>query len=783
MASTTWADGLEAVDYGRIVDRLAGQAETPMGVLRIRDLKPGPDAAELTDTHAALREGIRLLAAHEVSLRGAGRAGEFGARAESGAVLGGKELREIYDTLIVAERAMVPVREGEYPVLAAALASVTIPTPLTDRLGTAVKADGTLDDRASSALAGIRRRIRQEANQLDAVFNRILSDPGWAPYLQERVVTIRFGRRVVPVKNEFRNKVKGIVHDQSASGQTVFVEPMVAMEHQNRLTMLERDEADEIERILQELSALVGNFHEVLATVEERLAWLDRIFATLRLGRSMAGTLPNLGGSDLSLEDVRHPLLAEPVPISVALGADKSVLVITGPNTGGKTVALKTVGLVTAMALSGLLIPARDGSRVPLYERMWLDIGDEQSLEQNLSTFSGHLSRLIPMVESAVAGHLCLIDEIGSGTDPEEGTVLAEAMIEALAASGAHVLVTTHLGRLKLLAYNLKRVENAQVEFDRQSFRPTYRLLTGLPGSSHALYVARRLGMPEAILTRAESRIDPEAETMRRALRDLEDIAGRLRRHEAELLAREANLTHEREQVRLEAERLGRERESMRERGINTWRRQLDDLTRRFDEAVRATRSQDARDRQAAMHELREAFRAAQDLPPALKRHRGRQPQAVALETGDWVVAEGLGEPGRIVEIKGGTATVEVGWLKLKLPVSDVQKVEPRREAAPRPGGGRVAAPPRREAAGTEVDLRGMTVDDATYTVDRFLEDAVMGGVPWIRIIHGKGTGTLRRAIMEQLADDPRIVRYRLGGPGEGGDGVTIAYLEDPGEV
>lgn len=781
MADAIWAEGLEAVDYGRILERLAGYAETPMGVLRIRSLVPAPDATALADIHAALREAVRLQASREVTLVGAARVGELGQRAEAGAVLSGRDLRQIFETLVVAGRILAAIGEGEYPVLTAAWSAVTVPEALRDRLDAAIKADGTLDDRASPALAGIRRRIRQEANQLDALFHRILSDPGWAPYLQERVVTIRFGRRVVPVRNEFRNQVKGIVHDQSSSGQTVFVEPMAAMEHQNRLTMLERDEADEIDRILHELSALAGSFHEELQQIEERLGWLDRVLATVRLGASMGGTLPELGGPDLRLDEVRHPLLAAPVPISVALSEDKSVLVITGPNTGGKTVALKTVGLVTAMALSGLLIPARDGSKVPLYARMWLDIGDEQSLEQNLSTFSGHLSRLIPMVEQARVGHLCLIDEIGSGTDPEEGTVLAEAMIEALARSGAHVLVTTHLGRLKLLAYNLDRVENAQVEFDRQSLRPTYRLLTGLPGSSHALYVARRLGMPEAILARAESRIAPEAQTMRRALADLEDIAGRLRRREADLLAREADLARERNQVRAEQERLERERASLRERGVNAWRRQLDELTRRFDEAVRAARSQDARDRQAAMHELREAFRAAQDLPPMLKRQSDAGEQAVHPQAGDWVLAEGLGEPGRIVEVKGGTATVEVGWLKLKLPVSDVQKVEPRSRSQPS-SGGREGGPVRRPDAGTEVDLRGMTADDATYAVDRFLEEAMVGGVPWVRIIHGKGTGTLRRAIMEQLSGDPRIVRYRLGGPGEGGDGVTIAYLEDPGE-
>lgn len=781
MGSRRWSDGLDAIDFGKILERLSHEAETAMGKERIDRLEPAMGSSRLLQHHEALKECIALLATGEASLQGAIAVGRLGKLSAKGGVHSGSVLWEIALTLRVGLRLLRTIENGRYPTLQAELASITVPEGLLASLETAIREDGGVHDKASAQLAAIRLRLRDESRSLDSVFERILSMPSWAPYLQERVVTLRFGRRVVPVKAEFRNKVRGLVHDQSASGQTVFVEPLQALHHQNRLTMLERQEAEEVDRILSDLSREVGQEAQALDHLEYRLGWLDELLAKVRLGGSMRASLPHLGGDRLTLIAARHPLLAHPVAIDVELSPAHPVLVVTGPNTGGKTVALKTTGLLVAMALSGMMTPCREGTVIPFYERMWLDIGDDQSLEQNLSTFSGHLSRLIPMMREAGPSQLCLIDEIGSGTDPEEGAVLAEAMIERLHACGAQVMVTTHLGRLKLLAYRMEGVENAQVEFDRESLQPTYRLLTGYPGSSHALYVAERLGMPEEVLECARSKIDPESEAMTRALEELESISAGLREQRIDLEARERELLERQRQLSEREGRIERERVELRERGLNTWRRQLDELTRKFDQVTREVRSQDAHQRQAAMEELRRTFRQAQDLPQALQAHEDQNPND-ETQVGDLVLAEGFREAGRVVAIQGRIATVEVGALRLKLPLGDIKRSalpassEALRKEASRP------SLPARSAVGTELDLRGFTVEDALYACDRYLDDAVLGNAPWVRIIHGKGTGALRRAIQQQLATDPRVVQYRLGGSGEGGEGVTVAYLEDPSE-
>ena len=784
MNSPRWADGLDAIDFPKILERLSRETETQMGRERTQHLEPSLGRQHLLAEQAALREARMLLVSGDASLSGAITAGTLARIAAKGGVHGGEALWGIVNTLRVGLRLTRQITDGRFPTLNARCKGVYVPESLLDALAGALREDGELKDQASRELASIRRQIREESRALDVVFERILSMPSWAPYLQDRVVTLRFGRRVVPVKIEFRNKVRGLVHDESASGQTVFVEPLQALEHQNHLTVLERNEAEEIERILTMLSAAVGAEADVLERLQEVLGWLDEMFAKVRLGGAMRATLPDLGGDRLRLIEARHPLLTTPVPISVELSPDQSVLVVTGPNTGGKTVALKTVGLMVAMALSGMMIPCQDATTIPFYERLWLDIGDDQSIEQNLSTFSSHLSRLIPMMREARPSDLCLIDEIGSGTDPEEGSVLAEAMIERLYQAGAHVMVTTHLGRLKLLAYRIEGIENAQVEFDRQSLRPTYRLLTGYPGSSHALYVAERLGMPVPLLERARERMDPEAEAMKRALEDLEQINARLRDETADLLLREQHLQDRDRQLSERETRLERERQAMRERGLNTWKRQLDELTRKFDQVIREVRSQDAQERQAAMEKLRQAFRAAQDLPSDLQSDGPALGDNERLQVGDWVMAEGFRDAGRLVELQGRTATVEVGALRLKLPLSDMRKASQSADsqASRRKSSQRTLSAPVRSTVGTELDLRGLTVDDAVYTCDRYLDEAVLGNAPWVRIIHGKGTGALRKAIQQQLAGDPRVVQYRLGESGEGGDGVTVAYLEEPNQ-
>ncbi len=784
MRAWMWAEGLDAIDFAKIVGHLSQATETEMGRARVARLRPHPSQRRLGVLHAALREAKGLLGGGDAaSLAGAEPVGQWARIARKGGGLGGERLWHVAVTLRIAERVLGFIRAGTFPSLQRALGRVEVPVGLADTLEQAVREDGSLYDHASTTLTTIRRQMREEARALDTIFDRILSMPSWLPYLQERIVTQRLGRRVVPIKIEFRNQVRGLVHDQSASGQTVFVEPLEAVQHQNRMTMLERDEADEIDRIVSVLWQAVGEHGAALERLETRLGWLDEILAKVRYGAAMNGILPSVGGDRLLLRQARHPLVNSPVPITVELSTEKPIVVISGPNTGGKTVALKTTGLVVAMAMAGMMVPCAEGTQIPLYHRLWLDIGDEQSIEQNLSTFSGHLSRLIPMIEHAQSGDLCLVDEMGGGTDPDEGGVLAEAMIERLLERGAQALISTHLGRLKLMAYRVDGIENAQVEFDRETLRPTYRLLTGYPGSSHALYIAERLGMASSVLERARAKVDPEAKAMQRALSELENIQAEVREALRQLQLRETELGRQSEELRRLEDRLRREREEMRERGMNAWRRQLDDANRKFTAAVEEVHNAEAHARQQAMEALRAAYREVQAMPAGMRRTESGPDDNSPLTVGDWVAVEGVNDPAKVVEIHGSTATVDVAGLRLKLPLGDVHRTDVKSVLARPTPRARSNTPSRLgRTVGTEVDLRGMTVDDAIFACDRYLEEAVLGDVPWVRIIHGKGTGALRRAIQEQLARDPRIVQYRLGQSGEGGDGVTIAYLEAPND-
>jgi DNA mismatch repair protein MutS2 len=776
------SDPLTALGWNTVIERLASYAETSMGRAALLNVSLKSDPHALADDQAAVRESVHWIEQGLPTAAGAADLAPLLDRAHKGGVLSASELVEVRRTVETFRQLAQATEPAEHPRIAQHLLGLTPPLSLIESIAEAIDADGLVRDQASAVLSDIRRQIRQIEREIDDVFDRILKSGQWVRYLQDSLVTVRYGRRVIPVKNEFRNNVPGIVHDQSGSGQTVFIEPLAVVERQNRLTMRRQQEAREIERILAVLTTKVAQVEQVLSRLGEELAWFDDHLARARYGLSLQGVFAQLGGEQLELIGARHPLLDHPVPISLSLSRQRPAIIITGPNTGGKTVALKTVGLLTAMALAGLMVPAEDGTTIPIYRQILADIGDEQSLEQNLSTFSAHLLRLIAMLTRADAQTLCLVDEIGAGTDPDEGAVLAEVMVRHLVERNASLIASTHYSRLKLMALRDPRIQNALVEFDRETLTPTYHLVMGAPGSSHAFYIARRLGLPEFLVDQAEQLLDEDAVHLSDAIVEINRLEQELRTQLEALRTQESELQARERQVAERESRIEQQWQREREKMLKTWRRELDEMREKFNQAIEMVRQQEGRERAQALEHLRAQYRGLAQIPPGLvdQPAAGTPPEKV----GERVRVAGFSEVGMVTELSGRTATVEIGSLRMKLLVHDLQRVSNQAKTAAKPdrasSGHWAMSQEKSRTVGLEVDLRGMTQDEALEVLDKYLDDAVLAGAPFVRIIHGKGTGVLRRSVGQALRQDSRVVRYRLGEAGEGGDGVTVAFLEEP---
>ncbi|PSR22155.1 MAG: endonuclease MutS2 [Sulfobacillus acidophilus] len=780
--ATQLSDPLTALGFNTVIERLASYAQTSMGRQSLLHLTLQTDPQVLVDDQASVGESVRWIEQGLPTALGAADLAPLLERVRKGGVLAASELVNIRRTTEIFAELTQVVEPANYPQIAQHVRGVTVPQSVIDAIAEAIDADGLVRDQASASLLDIRRQIHQIEREIDDVFDRILKSGQWLRYLQDALVTVRYGRRVIPVKNEFRNNVPGIVHDQSGSGQTVFIEPLAVVERQNRLTIRRQEEAREIERILAALTAKVAQVTDVLSRIQTQLAWFDNRLARARYGLALNGTFAKLGGEQLQLVGARHPLLENPVPISISLSRQRPAVIITGPNTGGKTVALKTVGLVTVMALAGLMVPAEDGTVIPIYHQILADIGDEQSLEQSLSTFSAHLLRLIAMLTQADAQTLCLVDEIGAGTDPEEGSVLAEVMVRHLVDRQASLIASTHYSRLKLLALRDPRIQNALVEFDRETLTPTYHLVMGAPGSSHAFYIARRLGLPEFLVDQAEQLLDEDAMHLSDAIVEINRLEQALRVQEEALRTRESELQARERQVAERESRLEQAWQREREKTLKAWRRELDEMRDKFGQALELVRQTEGRERARALEQLREQYRGLAQVPKGLvdQPAAGTPPEKV----GERVRVAGFSEIGTVTELAGRTATVEIGALRMKLLIGDLERVGDTGEAPAKSvrvqSGHRAMSQEKSRTLGLEVDLRGMTQEEALEVLDKYLDDAVLAGAPFVRIIHGKGTGVLRRAVGQALRGDSRVVRYRLGESGEGGDGVTVAILEEP---
>lgn len=774
---TTAAErALVTLEFPAIRALLAERSSFTPGRELAETLSPVTDAREadrLQDETAAARDLLR--AQPSAGIGGARDIRDSIRRARLGGSLDPLQLIEIADTIRAAERLFSDVHP--YPPLAAKARFARPPRDVAEAVEHAIAGTGEVLDRASPRLGSLRAALRGAQARLQQRLDGLLRSPDLARALQEQLITQRGGRYVVPVKSEMRGAVKGIVHDQSASGATVFIEPLEILEANNALREAELAEAAEVRRVLDELSRRVERAAEDLDAVTTALAALDLLLAKAELAAHLECERPVLDSHGiLDLVGARHPLLVERgtgvVPIDVRLGSDFRALVITGPNTGGKTVTLRTIGLLVLMAASGLQIPASRGSRVPVVRRVFADIGDEQSIAQSLSTFSSHLRNVVATLAEAERDDLALLDELGAGTDPDEGAALAMAVLETLQGRGVLVAATTHYPELKAFALNTPGVSNASVEFDAESLRPTYRLHIGLPGSSNAFAIASRLGLDGAVLTRAESHLSELHRSLERTLREAErhrtDLSSAL--EEARVSAEDARrLT---EEARREAERIRDEAE----RSARRARTEADELILQSRRALRQAES--ARD-QAAKRNLVDDARAALAEAESARRSASTPettPRAtVPIAIGSPVHVEGVSESGTLLSIDDrGMADVAAGPLRLRVPATSLLPAQAPQEGplATRPvvGG---SAP----AVSLQLDLRGARAEEALQVLDRYLNDAAVAGVDRLRIVHGKGTGALRTAVREVLSRHPLVRAHEPAGAAEGGDGATIVRL------
>ena len=662
---------------------------------------------------------------------------------------------------------------------------------LEEKITGSIVGEDEIADSASSELANIRRKIRAASARVRDCLQKIISSPSYAKVLQEPIITMRSDRLVVPVKAECKGAIPGLVHDISASGATLFIEPMAAVKANNELRELAAKEKTEIERILAELSADCAAHAEDIASDYSYLITLDGIFARAKLSYKLNGIEPELREKGVVLRRARHPLLPKDkaVPISLELGEDFDTLIITGPNTGGKTVTLKTIGLLNVMAQCGLHIPADDGSGVPVYRHVLADIGDEQSIEQNLSTFSAHMTNIVHILGECDADSLLLFDELGAGTDPTEGAALAIAVIEHARKMGANVAATTHYAELKVYATNENGIQNASCEFDVETLSPTYRLLVGVPGKSNAFAISERLGLSKEIIDDAKARIGVQNASFEATIEKLEQTRALLERdraetakklREAEESAKKAAFLRAELSVRLEKadEKAKRDAERIiaeaRQTAENTFA-ELDEMRRKMN---------DDEQTQEINHARSELRRKLNESQGKLKAKAPEQPKeekksARDVRAGDTVEIKSMGVKAEVIDVNpDGTLNLRAGIMNVKLKPDDVYLIEGHAAKQKKQSVTLAGSTAPRAAVSPEIDLRGMESIEAVNAAEQYIDSAVMGKLKTVTIIHGKGTGALRAAVQQMLKRNKAVKSYRLGRFGEGESGVTIVELK-----
>ena len=788
---------LKTLEFDKILNKLAGFAKNTEAKEKAEKLVPTENfngAVQMLDeTDAAVSLILKYGSPEIVRIDSISEAQK---RLAVGGSLSMSELLNVA-RILKGTRIMKKYTPEQTGVLSGYIAELTVQKQLEERITTSIVSEDEMADGASAELATKRRRIRNSSAKIKDTLDSMIRSQHYRKVLQDPIVTVRNNRYVIPVKAEHKGDVRGIVHDMSSSGSTLFIEPETVVNVNNELHELALKEKAEIEKILLEISGEVAELSEEIRMNFDTLIHLDFVFAKAKLALDMKATMPVLTkNGSLLIKRGRHPLIdkAKVVPIDVELGRSFDTIIVTGPNTGGKTVVLKTIGLFTLMAQAGLQIPAADGTEIAVCPDVFADIGDEQSIEQSLSTFSSHMKNIVDISKKVRKGCLVLFDELGAGTDPTEGAALATAIIEEFRSRGAKIAATTHYSELKLYALSTNGVENASCEFDVATLSPTYRLLIGVPGRSNAFAISEKLGLPANIIERSKEMLSKENIRFEDIISRIEDnrVSAEHNFEETEKLRKEteslrAELAAERDKIEKQKDKIY---DRAREKAEKIILRAQDDVEKMLEEARALQKERDEKEALRQMQEMRRelGLKLKKNTSPKAKKPSSGKSKPINLNTlklGASVMILDLGDKGSVISInkKDETAVVQVGIMKITAKAENLALVEEEEGKKPekykkQSSGSSHGGGLRRDAVKSEIDLRGMMLEEAELAADKFLDECSMAGLNSVSIIHGKGTGTLRSGIQIMLRRHPHVKAFRLGKFGEGEDGVTIVELK-----
>lgn len=786
--------GLKVLEYNKIIEMLKAQANSQMAKERLAALLPETEIHRIREGLAETSEAVTVIVK-----KGALPLGEIYDInsalhfARKGGTLTMRQLLQILYNMKVTGNVITFLKSDlEYLPIIMGMSEVLVAFPkLAERIDRSILSEDEMADSASPELRNIRRSIARQNEAIRSKMNHILNSSDNKTFLQDAIVTMRDGRYVVPVKAEHRAKMPGIIHDQSSSGATIFIEPQVIVNLNNELRELELAEKAEIERILAELtSAVAEHFHDLINN-QKILIELDIIFAKGKLSCKMQAEEPSINEEGfLDLRLARHPLIdpKKVVPINLSIGKEYQTLVITGPNTGGKTVTLKTAGLLAMMAQSGLHIPVASTSSLPIYREIFADIGDEQSIEQSLSTFSSHMKNTVYLVEKAGSGTLVLLDELGAGTDPTEGAALAIAILERLAAQGAHTIATTHYNELKKYALSTEGVENASMEFNVETLSPTYRLSIGVPGKSNAFEISKKLGLPGKIIDRANQLIEKGDIAFEEVISAIENDKRKAQEERDEAI----RLADELKKQKDELEKRQRELEKRESKVLKDAREEARAIIKEARETAAGVQKelkelakvQSLGERTKRLEKSKRRIKESENrYADGLERPVNANPViAEELQTGDRVKILTLDQNGEVLTLpdEKGDLTVKVGIMKINVNVSDLMLIiDGTKKKKTRTGGYGNLYRKKAQTISMSVNVQGQNLEDALMNVDKYIDDAYMAGLKEVTVIHGNGTGVLKEGLRRSFKKHKLIASYRKGGYNEGGDGVTIVKLKE----
>jgi DNA mismatch repair protein MutS2 len=780
---------LKVLEFTKVRDQLIEHAASSLGIDKLKRLVPSTDFEEVVKLQAETDEASTVLRIKgNVPLSGIHDLRAHIKRSVIGGVLSSHELVQVAST-IHASRQMkrfiedIAEERTEIPILLEQVDRIIPLVNLEESIRYAIDESGEVLDSASDLLRSLRHQLRSNEARVREKLESMIRSSNAAKMLSDSIITIRNDRFVIPVKQEYRSHYGGIIHDQSSSGQTLFIEPQVIVQLNNQLQDIRVKEQLEIERILTELSAKTAEFESELQVIVEILANLDFIFAKARYGRKMKASMPLMNNEGrIALYKARHPLIPidEVVANDILLGKDYTTIVITGPNTGGKTVTLKTLGLCSLMAQAGLQIPAYDGSELAVFDAIYADIGDEQSIEQSLSTFSSHMVNIVDILEKVDFNSLVLFDELGAGTDPQEGAALAISILDEVHNRGARVIATTHYPELKAYGYNREGVLNASVEFDVETLSPTYKLLLGVPGRSNAFEISKRLGLNDRVIAAARSHVSEDTNQIDKMIASLENSKrqAEIEHDEARDYLRQAEKLHQ--DMQKQMIEFYEKKDSMLEKAAEKAGEILEEAKSEAEKVIRDLRKMRIeKHADIKEHELIDAKRRLEAATPEIKKSSNQVKQKTkkhSLTPGDEVNVLTFGQKGTLLEkVSDNEWQVQIGILKMKVKEKDLEFISTPKPVETRP----MAIVKGRDAdVKLELDLRGERYEAALSRVEKYIDDALLSNYPRVSIIHGKGTGALRQGVQEYLRNHRSVKKIRFGEAGEGGSGVTIVEFK-----